>query len=82
MLCLEERGCEAMLVDWWLPDLEANEFVAQVRLLYPAMEVWRLDGGLASTADWLDEDGRARSPRRNELLHAIREARAGDAARG
>jgi DNA-binding NtrC family response regulator len=74
MLCLEERGSEAMLVDCWLPDLEANEFAAQVRLLYPAMEVLRLDGG---TPGGTGQD-QVRSPRRNELLHAIREARASD----
>jgi len=34
-------------------------------MLYPAMELLRVDGGA---------DGGARSPRRNELLHALREA--------
>ena len=33
--------------------------------MYPAMELLRVDGGA---------DGGARSPRRNELLHALREA--------
>jgi transcriptional regulator with GAF, ATPase, and Fis domain len=34
-------------------------------MMYPAMELLRVDGGV---------DGGARSPRRNELLHALREA--------
>jgi transcriptional regulator with GAF, ATPase, and Fis domain len=34
-------------------------------MLYPSMELLRVDGGI---------DGGARSPRRNELLHALREA--------
>jgi len=75
MLCLEESACEAMLLDGWLPDLEVGEFAAHVRLLYPAIELLRLDGGAAHE---LNEDARVRSPRRNELLHAVREAGAGD----
>ena len=52
-------------MDSWLPDLEVGEFAGQVRMMYPAMEMLRVDGGV---------DGGARSPRRNELLHALREA--------
>jgi hypothetical protein len=52
-------------VDSWLPDLEVGEFATVIRMLYPAMELLRVDGGA---------DGGARSPRRNELLHALREA--------
>ena len=55
---------EALLVDNWLPDLEVGEFAGQMRVLYPAVEMVRMDGGV---------DGRARSPRRHELLHALRE---------
>jgi DNA-binding NtrC family response regulator len=65
MAQLEASRPEALLVDSWLPDLEVGEFAGQVRLMYPAMEMLRVDGGL---------DGGARSPRRNELLHALREA--------
>ncbi len=67
MLLLEERGAEAMLVDHWLPDL--GEFADYVRLLYPEMELLRLDSDVAGEAE-----GKAPSPRRNELLHAMREA--------
>jgi DNA-binding NtrC family response regulator len=65
MAQLEASRPEALLVDSWLPDLEVGEFAGQVRSMYPAMELLRVDGGV---------DGGARSPRRNELLHALREA--------
>jgi transcriptional regulator with GAF, ATPase, and Fis domain len=65
MAQLEASRPEALLVDSWLPDLEVGEFAGQVRRMYPAMEMLRVDGGV---------DGGARSPRRNELLHALREA--------
>lgn len=65
MAQLEASRPEALLIDSWLPDLEVGEFAGQVRSMYPAMELLRVDGGV---------DGGARSPRRNELLHALREA--------
>ena len=46
MMHLEAHASEAMLVDGWLPDLEAREFAAYVRLLYPEMDLLWLDGGL------------------------------------
>jgi DNA-binding NtrC family response regulator len=68
MAQLEALRPEALLLDSWLPDLEVGEFAGQIRLMYPGIEVLRVDGGV---------DGVARSPRRNELLHALREAQAG-----
>jgi DNA-binding NtrC family response regulator len=65
MAQLEDSRSEALLVDSWLPDLEVGEFASVVQMLYPAMDLLRVDGGV---------DGAARSPRRNELLHALREA--------
>src|SRR3984885_10096108 len=65
MAQLEDARSEALLVDRWLPDLEVGEFATVIRMLYPSMELLRVDGGV---------DGGARSPRRNELLHALREA--------
>ncbi|MDQ2835558.1 MAG: sigma-54 dependent transcriptional regulator [Acidobacteriota bacterium] len=65
MAQLEDARSEALLVDSWLPDLEVGEFSSVIRMMYPSMELLRLDGGA---------DGGARSPRRNELLHALREA--------
>ncbi len=66
MAFLEESRAEALLVDSWLPDLEVGEFAGQIRQMYPAMELLRVDGAADS--------GTVRSPRRNELLHALREA--------
>jgi DNA-binding NtrC family response regulator len=62
---LEASRPEALLVDSWLPDLEVGEFAGQIRVMYPGMELLRVDGG---------NEGATRSPRRNELLHALREA--------
>ena len=60
---------EALLMDTWLPDLEAGEFAGLVRSMFPAVDLLRVDGAA--------EPGGVRSPRRNELLHALREARDG-----
>jgi DNA-binding NtrC family response regulator len=62
---------EALVVDSWLPDLEVGEFASQMRILYPAVEMMRMDGSV---------DGGGRSPRRHELLYALREAQ-GNAGR-
>ena len=58
---------EVLLVDNWLPDLEVGEFAGQICTLYPEVDMIRMDGSAK---------GQARSPRRNELLHALREAQA------
>ncbi len=63
---LEEKRAEALLLDSWLPDLDVSEVVGQVKLMFPNIDMLRMDGGA-------EQDG-ARSPRRNELLHALREA--------
>ena len=65
---VERESPEALLVDGWLPDLEVSEFAVQMSVLYPGMDVLRMDGGVAASGVG------GRSPRRNELLHAIREA--------
>ena len=65
MAHLEASTPEAILVDSWLPDLEVGEFAGQIRMMYPLMELLQVDGRV---------EGGARSPRRNELLHAMREA--------
>jgi transcriptional regulator with GAF, ATPase, and Fis domain len=51
-------------MDAWLPDLEATEFAGQIAELYPQLDVLRVDGGHLTPA---------RSARRHELLHALRE---------
>jgi transcriptional regulator with GAF, ATPase, and Fis domain len=68
MAQVENLRPEALLVDSWLPDLEVGEFSAQMRSLYPSMDVLRVDALLRR-----DPSG-VKSPRRNELLHALRVA--------
>ncbi len=66
MAMIELEQPEALLLDGWLPDLEVGEFAEYLTANYPAMELLRLDGTGSA--------GKARSPRRNELLHAMRVA--------
>jgi DNA-binding NtrC family response regulator len=63
---LEVQGAEAMVLDSALLDLNVNEFAREMRHRHPVMDLLRVDGGP-------DETG-PRSPRRNELLHALRQA--------
>jgi DNA-binding NtrC family response regulator len=72
MAQVENQAAEALLLDAWLPDLEVGEFAAQMEGMFPEMDVLRVDGSAMSLA--------ARSPRRNELLHALREAADGSVA--
>jgi DNA-binding NtrC family response regulator len=64
MAKLETQAAEAMVLDTRLPDLEVGEFARQMRERHPVMDLLRVDEGV-------NESG-ARSPRRNELLHALR----------
>lgn len=73
MAQLEDQPTEALLLDNWLPDLEIVEFAEQISAMYPGMELLRVDGDPI--------EGGTRSPRRHELLHALREA-SGAALRG
>jgi DNA-binding NtrC family response regulator len=66
MAQLEGRPTEALLLDHWLPDLEVIELAEQIGALYPQMEMLRIDGDPIV--------GGTKSPRRHELLHAVREA--------
>jgi DNA-binding NtrC family response regulator len=63
---LENHPTEALLLDSWLPDLEVVEFAEQIGAMYPGMELLRVDGDPIA--------GGTKSPRRHELLHALREA--------
>lgn len=62
---LERRPSDALLMDGWLPDLEAVELAGHIALMYPAVDVLSVDGGALTST---------RSVHRNELLHALREA--------
>jgi hypothetical protein len=63
---LEGQPTEALLLDHWLPDLEVGEFAEQIGTMFPGMDLLRVDGDPIL--------GGARSPRRHELLYALREA--------
>jgi DNA-binding NtrC family response regulator len=63
---IEEQPAEAVLLDAWLPDLEVGEIAAQIGMMQPETEVLQFDGGALSSSH--------RSPRRHELLHALRES--------
>jgi transcriptional regulator with GAF, ATPase, and Fis domain len=63
---IEASRAEALLIDSWLPDLEINEFSSQVLLMYPSLELIGIDGSVANHS--------VPFARRNELLHAVREA--------
>jgi DNA-binding NtrC family response regulator len=69
MAQLEAEGAEAMVLDSVLPDLEVGEFARQMRSRHPVMDLLCVDAGA-------DETG-SHSPRRNELLHALRQAQEG-----
>jgi DNA-binding NtrC family response regulator len=63
---LQMQAAEAMVLDSVLPDLEIGEFASEMRTRHPVMDLLRVGGGVEETG--------ARSPRRNELLHALRQA--------
>ena len=69
----EDELPEAMIVDGWLPDLEAGWFSEYVEAMCPATDLLRVDGTVTASG--------ARSPRRNELLHVLRGVQ-GTGARG
>jgi DNA-binding NtrC family response regulator len=73
LACLEKAPAETVVLDSWLPDLEIREFVAEFRRLHPEVDLVTVDASMAAEAG-------ARSPRRNEVLHALRSAEAADGA--
>ena len=64
---LEEAPSEALLLDFWLPDLEAGDFAEQLRIQYPNLD-------LICVNEAEEMVGKPRSARRPELLHALRRA--------
>lgn len=70
---LEERAAEVMIVDTWLPDLEIAEFVAEFEALHPGTDLIAVD-------DPAQGGTRVRSPRRNEVLFALRRGQDADGA--
>ena len=76
LACLEKAPAETVVLDSWLPDLEIREFVAEFRRLHPEVDLVTVDRSLAAQAG----EPAVRSPRRNEVLHALRSAEATDGA--
>jgi DNA-binding NtrC family response regulator len=64
---LEEAPSEALLLDFWLPDLEAGDLAEQLRIQYPNLD-------LICVNEAEEMVGKPRSARRPELLHALRQA--------
>ena len=67
---LERSLPEALVLDLWLPDIEVNEFSLLVQQLFPTLDLLRVDG------QTLTRD--LRSPRRPELIAAIRNSQWSD----
>lgn len=64
---LEESPSEALLLDFWLPDLEAGDFAEQLRIQYPNLD-------LICVNEAEEMLGKPRSARRPELLQALWQA--------
>ncbi|ACO34639.1 MAG TPA: sigma-54-dependent Fis family transcriptional regulator [Acidobacterium sp.] len=72
---LEARPCEAMIVDTWLPDLEIQEFLAECEKRHPQTDLIAVDDPGPERGP---ERTQARSPRRNEVLLALRRGQDAD----
>jgi DNA-binding NtrC family response regulator len=72
LACVEALPAEAVVLDSWLPDLEIREFVSEFERLHPGIDLVMADAS-QTTGTW-------RSPRRNEVLYALRQAQASDGA--
>ncbi|WP_263380175.1 sigma-54 dependent transcriptional regulator [Granulicella paludicola] len=71
---LEEHTQDALLLDEWLPDLEVGEFAGNLAMLYPGLEVLRVDGQPLVQTSGVQALRQVRSSHRQELLHSLREA--------
>lgn len=69
---LRERVPDVLLLDDWLPDLDARELEGMIPGLHPGMDLLRLDGRVV--------EGSRKSLRRDELLHVLRAVYEGLAA--
>lgn len=70
---LDSAPAETLILDSWLPDLEIQEFIAEFERLHPVIDLVTVD----------DTPGRrngVRSPRRNEVLFALRQGQDADGA--
>jgi response regulator RpfG family c-di-GMP phosphodiesterase len=68
---LAEAKADAVIVDSWLPDLDAEEFVLEIRTNFPAIELLSIDGTPGNPG--------SRSPRRGSCCWLFAKARMGEA---
>jgi DNA-binding NtrC family response regulator len=68
---LDAAPAEAVILDSWLPDLEIGEFIAEFEKLHPGID-------LVALGDLTAPSRTMRSPRRNEVLFALRRGQEGD----
>lgn len=68
---LDLAPAETVIVDSWLPDLEVQEFMAECEKLHPGVDLVRVD-------DFPERTNAKRSPRRNEVLFALRRSQNAD----
>jgi DNA-binding NtrC family response regulator len=69
---LDTALAEAVILDSWLPDLEIQEFIAEFERLHPSVDLITVDGANMTKT--------VRSPRRNEVLYALRRGQDEDGA--
>lgn len=70
---LDAFPAETVIVDSWLPDLEIREFIAEFEQLHPGVDLVTVD-------DSSERSNNPRSPRRNEVLFALRRGQDADGA--
>jgi DNA-binding NtrC family response regulator len=70
---LDSARAETLILDTWLPDLEIQEFISEFEKLHPSVDLVTVD-------DTPARRNAARSPRRNEVLLALRRAQDADGA--
>jgi DNA-binding NtrC family response regulator len=72
---LEAGVSTAVILDTWFPDLEIDEFVKEVGLHFPDVDMISTDGSFVKAA-------KSRPGRRGELLYALRVSQEWDGAAG
>jgi DNA-binding NtrC family response regulator len=70
---LEAAPAETLILDSWLPDLEIREFISEFEKLHPGVDLVAVDNTSVT-------EKATRSPRRNEVLLALRYGQDGDGA--
>jgi DNA-binding NtrC family response regulator len=70
---LDSAPAETLIVDSWLPDLEIQEFISEFQKMHPAVDLVTVDDTPAPR-------NVIRSPRRNEVLLALRRGQDADGA--